>query len=801
MVINMENNEEQNIIQKAQEAQQKIQEAKQAAQEAKQAAEEISKLAANIASGNYLAAAKNALNLLKNKTFRKKLKQTLIMSLIGALVPIIIAVCFFGILNTVKDALIGLLSDVGTSISTFFADTWKWLTDDKWIKLDEPIEGSEDYTIVDKYIDELESMGISLKELRLLGDADYSDEEALLEDENNKAMVQKYIAEFIRADIITQKPHKRSGTDLVKSDNQNWIDGGVYLYRTKEEPTVDEDDFENSNTIKMENVEVEDKDYKQMEFIQNDEFMEKLGRTGQSISSLFEQSVVTNDKTIVDELRYKYTIDNSTGKLIFVEIKTQTSSTWYSDLPNPTVSEATYELKFVPIEYKKYISKYSMPYEFLINLCLITQNPEFAYHVALLARETNIELIVQDSTTIEKEIVEGEEDRDFYRNLDNNKTSEALLYSSTTVEVKKETITTTQTPVLVIKQADTWSFEEKFNYTKNIEQTLTEKETVVEQNDEIPETLSNYYEGRPSYWYETITTESRTTTKVITSKTTYNEEILENSVEKSKQFLGLLRNSTGTCTHENCFEEGKNPTLSQPIALQCAQDAVYNKKGTNVQYRIPNRTITEAPLNKLTSGIEMLYTILQPEVSDDEEEQKYVSEYVTRMSGIVEHLRYLMTFPENEISIIDDDDYILSDEYIGQDFGLVWPLSKQGYVTSPFGNRYHPVDKVYKQHNGVDIGVVTGTEVYSVADGTVTNLITNKDLASGLAVYIQHTNGMRSIYMHLSEIKVSVGQVVSKGQLIALSGNTGKSTGPHLHFGLVFNGQYVNPLQYVKYGT
>ena len=87
---------------------------------------------------------------------------------------------------------------------------------------------TEKCTIVDSYLRQLNTTGVSLKELNLLGNADYSDKN-LLEDEANKQLVEKYIAEFIRADLITQEFHKRRGTELVSEKNQNNIDGGIYL--------------------------------------------------------------------------------------------------------------------------------------------------------------------------------------------------------------------------------------------------------------------------------------------------------------------------------------------------------------------------------------------------------------------------------------------------------------------------------------------------------------------------------------------------------------------------------------------
>lgn len=828
----MSNNEEQNAIEQV--------------KETKKMAEESAKLAANAASGNFIGATKNAFNLLKNKKIKKIIVRKLIKGAILVLIPIILSLCFFGILNTMKDSMIDLLSNASTAISGFLGEAWQWITDDYWIKLDEKVEyiidsdtgetlGSksnikdedlktengeekdtitESYTIVDKYIKELGSKGISLKELRLLGDADYSDEENILKDEKNKALVEKYIAEFIRADIITQQPHKRRGTELVKEDNQNWVDGGVYFYRTKKEPTINEDDFENGNYNK-ENEEVTDKAYQQMEFMNYDEFMEKLSE---------------NDKN----LRYRFTIDKVTGDMILAKIKTVTEASsnievgngWFQDIINWVKGQpkktTEYKLEEVHIPYKQYIAQYTMPYEFLINLCQITQNPEFVYHVALLARNTKIILVVQDNITITQETEEAYEEKISYKNSNGPSVDDAVVTETENVKSRTTRTTTEQTPVLRVEYADTWSFYNEFDFTKNM---IGEKEnTEVETNDDKPtgdvlthvaaktyipsDSSDPYYKGEgisvtiPEYWEGTFTTKTEKSTQVITTTTTYNEPLIKKSVEKSKGFLGLLRNDTGKCSHD-CFNEnawkGKTPT-----ALECVNKSEFNRNGINVQYRIPNMTKMEAPLNKLLSGLDMLYALLQSNNSENINEHE--SAYIEKMQGLAEHMRYLMTFPVEEESYTIKDiilDTIFGNNeggnHLGFGYGFWWPTNAENSpITSPFGMRVHPTTGINTMHKGIDIGIPIGTEVIATADGTVSFVGTNPDSLEGLWIKIDHGNGISSVYMHLSEIKVSVGQVVSQGEVIALSGNTGRSTGPHLHFGISTFGEYVDPLLYVS---
>ncbi len=114
-------------------------------------------------------------------------------------------------------------------------------------------------------------------------------------------------------------------------------------------------------------------------------------------------------------------------------------------------------------------------------------------------------------------------------------------------------------------------------------------------------------------------------------------------------------------------------------------------------------------------------------------------------------------------------------------------------ITSRYGRRFHPVLGRMKMHAGVDYGAPTGTPVQSVADGTVT--YAGWKGANGKLVSVRHANGYVTHYAHLSKIHVKRGQKVSKKTVIGKVGNTGRSTGPHLHFGMTKNGRHINPLE------
>ena len=124
---------------------------------------------------------------------------------------------------------------------------------------------------------------------------------------------------------------------------------------------------------------------------------------------------------------------------------------------------------------------------------------------------------------------------------------------------------------------------------------------------------------------------------------------------------------------------------------------------------------------------------------------------------------------------------------------LGWPVS--GEITSPYGYRTHPIWGTTIYHSGIDIGVDEGTPVHAADGGTV--VWSGWMGGYGYAVVIDHGNGMSTLYGHNSELAVSEGQDVSKGQVIAYAGSTGNSTGPHVHFEVRISGDPVDPMGYL----
>ncbi|MGN1334196.1 MAG: murein hydrolase activator EnvC family protein [Anaerovoracaceae bacterium] len=139
------------------------------------------------------------------------------------------------------------------------------------------------------------------------------------------------------------------------------------------------------------------------------------------------------------------------------------------------------------------------------------------------------------------------------------------------------------------------------------------------------------------------------------------------------------------------------------------------------------------------------------------------------------------------INLMDKDS-----PYVGGEF--TWPCPASRYISSSFGNRLHPTLNVWKFHTGIDIGCSAGKDIVAAASGKV--IMSQWYGGYGNCVMIDHGGGIVTLYGHASKLLVSKGQVVKQGQVIALVGSTGRSTGPHLHFEVRKNGQYIDPMSY-----
>lgn len=178
----------------------------------------------------------------------------------------------------------------------------------------------------------------------------------------------------------------------------------------------------------------------------------------------------------------------------------------------------------------------------------------------------------------------------------------------------------------------------------------------------------------------------------------------------------------------------------------------------------------------------------------DEAASKLTEEEKTLSEQIDEYRNQILAV-EAEIAQVTKAN--IDTEYIGGE--MAWPVPGYTRITSNYGMRTHPITGIYKLHTGVDLGAPMGANFIAANDGVVTKAGYNG--AYGNMVIIDHGGGISTLYAHGSEILVTVGQTVKKGDNILKVGSTGYSTGAHAHFEVRVNGQPVNPLPYITSNT
>ncbi len=164
-----------------------------------------------------------------------------------------------------------------------------------------------------------------------------------------------------------------------------------------------------------------------------------------------------------------------------------------------------------------------------------------------------------------------------------------------------------------------------------------------------------------------------------------------------------------------------------------------------------------------------------------------------KVAMIETHNKKHYVFKHSDGKYYDNNGTELIKKYMGK------PL-RHIRVTSPFTyRRYHPVLHRYKAHLGTDFGAKRGTPILAVANGKV--IYSGKIGGYGNVIKIKHEDNYISLYAHQSRLKAKKGEIVIKGQVIGYVGSTGRSTGPHLHFGLYKNGRAINPMRMVKFSS
>ena len=251
--------------------------------------------------------------------------------------------------------------------------------------------------------------------------------------------------------------------------------------------------------------------------------------------------------------------------------------------------------------------------------------------------------------------------------------------------------------------------------------------------------------------------------------------------------------------------------------------------GISIKTNIPMDKIIElndaleSERSTILIGQELIITVPEPEIVIVRQEQRFIEEYyneeiiyipidewyttqtktIQEPSAGIRNIAAITYYDNDQVAFRE----ILKEEILYQAVPkivergtkipptYIKPLSG-GRLSSGFGSRSAPTRGASTYHRGIDWACPVGTAIVASSGGTVAKA--GWGSGYGYVVYINHPDGRQTRYGHLSKILVSVGQNVSQGQKIALSGNTGISSGPHLHFEILINGTQVNPLRYLN---
>lgn len=148
------------------------------------------------------------------------------------------------------------------------------------------------------------------------------------------------------------------------------------------------------------------------------------------------------------------------------------------------------------------------------------------------------------------------------------------------------------------------------------------------------------------------------------------------------------------------------------------------------------------------------------------------------------------------VSLDDIELLAASKDAMAERVPAIWPVDRskiRGHIGA-FGSRVHPLYRTIRRHEGIDFSGPVGTQIVATGNGTV--VVDKAVTGYGLQVMVDHGFGYKTRYAHLSKILVTPGQEVKRGQVIGLMGNTGRSTGPHLHYEVLHRGKPVNPISY-----
>lgn len=250
---------------------------------------------------------------------------------------------------------------------------------------------------------------------------------------------------------------------------------------------------------------------------------------------------------------------------------------------------------------------------------------------------------------------------------------------------------------------------------------------------------------------------------------------------------------------ERIYDRQADGSFSQKIIEKKGvwkQDVLKGSLSTNFASTLKQLGLSQRQINQLSSAIQWQIAVNKLQKGDKFAilvKREYIDGKVTEL-GNVDGIHIISGNKSYyAIQAADGRYYNRNGETLGKGFSR-YPLQHRAKISSPFNpRRFHPVTRRIAPHKGVDFSVSIGTPVIAPADGVVEHIAYQAG-GAGRYIKLRHSGQYTTVYMHLSKPLVKVGQSVKKGDRIALSGNTGRSTGPHLHYEFHINGHPVNPM-------
>lgn len=389
----------------------------------------------------------------------------------------------------------------------------------------------------------------------------------------------------------------------------------------------------------------------------------------------------------------------------------------------------------------------------------------FEMQISFAESEDLQEPFIQD--LVEQESVQEEEEPDFeaqIEDLENQKSDleNAITSNEAQIGVVEGVLSET---LEEIEQLST-KIEQKRNEISNLEiQELSLMNLIEEEEAKLEETTKKYEEEKALLEKRLIVMYEMGNINTL--------DVLLNSKSIS-DFLSryYLLGEIGQADQRlvSNVKKDKNQTESITNSLIQKKDELEKDKDEKEKYEISLNNMEILKNNKIND-------------LNEEEIQLYQD---------IENYRQEIADIEDEIKEIALKN--LGKKYIGGNF--IWPAPGYPKITSPFGMRTHPITGIYKLHTGMDIGAPFGANFVASNDGVVVKAEYNS--AYGNMVMIDHGGGVMTLYAHGSTIEVKEGDVVRQGQTVLKVGSTGYSTGPHAHFEIRINGEYLNPADYVS---